>query len=145
MLFAIEAIQERTRAALGAWCNVHWFRRAPFDHAYSEGQELTLMSESPILQLNCTQGLFQGVLLDADKVPELKVDEAGAILTMMASFLNLSDAEPKLHRAGQETRRAGRIMQAAVRDMGLLSLIRERFEEKFEAQVRREGMREVTA
>ena len=103
------------------------------------------MSESPILQLNCTQGLFQGVLLDADKVPELKVDEAGAILTMMASFLNLSDAGPRLHQAGKETRRAGRIMQAAVRDMGLLSLIRERFEEKFEAQVHREGMREVAA
>ena len=139
ILFAIEAIQMRTHAALGAWCNVHWRRRAPFDHAYQPGQELTLMSESPILHLNSIEGLFEGILLDAEKIPKLRIEEAGDVLTMVASFLNLHDVRPGLPEGGKQMRRVGRIMQEAVQDMGLQQAIRERFEAKIEKRLWRES------
>ena len=92
------------------------------------------MSESPALHLNCSQGLFQGILMDAEDIPELKIDEAGLVLTMLASFLNLNEASPECARAGKETKRAGSIIRSAVKDMGLLDLVRAKFEEKYEAK-----------
>ena len=132
---AIESIQERTKSALGKWCNVHWVRRAPFNHQYAEGQELTLMSESPALHMNCTQGLFQAILMDAEDIPELSLEEAAEVLTMLASFLNLNDAKPETTQAmGKELMRAGNVIKSAVKDMGLLYLIKEKFEKKFAAK-----------
>ena len=98
------------------------------------------MSESPILQLNSTVGLFQAIILDAEKIPELSTEEAGEFLTMIASFLNLNDVspgQPELH--GKQTRKVGELMKAAVKDRGLQKAIREKFEAKLEAQRRYES------
>ena len=135
MLYAIQSIQQRTRKALGTWCHVHWLRRAPFAHAYQQDQELTLMSESPILQLNSIEGLFQAIVMDAETIPELSTDEAGEFLTMIATFLNLSDVNPgQPELQGRQMRKAGELMRAAVEDRGLQREIKEKFEAKLEAQ-----------
>ena len=98
------------------------------------------MSESPILQLNSTEGLFQAILLDAEKIPKLSTEEAGEFLTMIASFLNLNDVSPgQPELSGKQTHRVGQLMKAAVHDMGLQKAIREKFEAKFEAQRRYES------
>ena len=135
ILFAIAAIQKRTRKDLGAWCNVHWMRRAPFRHAYQSGQELTLLSESPILHMNSIEGYFQGILLDAAHIPKLEIGEAGELLTMLASFLELNAVRP----GGKQLGRVGMIMEEAVKNMDLQKMIREKFEAKIEQQQTKEN------
>ena len=69
LLMAIETIQARTKKTLGNWSQVHWMRRAPFRRAFQEDQVPTLLSETPILHMNSTEGFFQGILMDAKKFP----------------------------------------------------------------------------
>ena len=85
--------------------------------------------------MNSTEGLFQGVLMDATQIPILETGEAGEILTMLASFLNLSEVRP----GGQKMSLVGKIMGDAVKNMDLQTKIREKYEAKIEQQTTRES------
>ena len=81
-------------------------------------------------------GFFQGILLDAARIPTLSIDEVGEILTMIASFLNLNDVRPE---GGKAMHKVGTLMKEAVKDMDLQTKIREKFEAKIEQQQAKEN------
>ena len=107
---------------------MHWCGKAPFKDQYQPNQQPKLISESPVLHMNSTQGFFKCIILDLAKVPYLSVDELMAWLTMAASFLNLDHANQRMQSSKQKN--VVKMMDIAVKRFDLKEHLKKTFAEE---------------